>query len=63
MAYQAFRDEYFQTPPVTRVYTTACVLTTLGVVSVVPLISISLTIRALFIFVIVILGNKMVSFN
>lgn len=33
MAYQAFRDEYFQMPPVTRAYTTACVLTTLGVVS------------------------------
>ncbi len=33
MAYQAFRDEYFQMPPVTRAYTTACVLTTVGVVS------------------------------
>ncbi|XP_075192497.1 derlin-2 isoform X2 [Anomaloglossus baeobatrachus] len=28
MAYQTFRQEYMQIPPVTRAYTTACVLTT-----------------------------------
>lgn len=33
MAYQTFRNEYFQVPVVTRAYTTACVLTTLAVVS------------------------------
>jgi Derlin-2/3 len=31
MAYQTFSQEYFQIPPVTRAYTTACVLTTLAV--------------------------------
>lgn len=34
MAYQSLRDEYMRIPPVTRVYTTACVLTTLAVVSI-----------------------------
>lgn len=33
MAYQTFRQEYLQVPPVTRAYTTACVLTTAAVVS------------------------------
>lgn len=33
MAYQTFRQEYFQIPVVTRAYTTACVITTLAVVS------------------------------
>ena len=33
MAYQTFQTEYLQTPPITRFYTTACVLTTLSVVS------------------------------
>lgn len=33
MAYQTFRQEYFQVPVVTRAYTTACVITTLAVVS------------------------------
>ena len=33
MAYQTFQQEYMQIPPVTRAYTTACVLTTLAVVS------------------------------
>lgn len=32
MAYQTFRQEYLQVPPVTRAYTTACVLTTAAVV-------------------------------
>lgn len=32
MAFQSLRAEYMQIPPVTRVYTTACVLTTLAVV-------------------------------
>ncbi|KAI1903727.1 hypothetical protein AGOR_G00030200 [Albula goreensis] len=31
MAYQTFRQEYFQIPVVTRAYTTACVLTTAAV--------------------------------
>ncbi|KAJ6655759.1 hypothetical protein lerEdw1_004812 [Lerista edwardsae] len=31
MAYQTFRQEYMQVPPVTRAYTTACVLTTAAV--------------------------------
>ncbi|CAG0884423.1 unnamed protein product [Darwinula stevensoni] len=31
MAYQTFQQEYMQIPPVTRAYTTACVLTTLAV--------------------------------
>ncbi|KAK2171143.1 hypothetical protein NP493_1099g00017 [Ridgeia piscesae] len=31
MAYQSFQQEYMQMPPVTRAYTTACVLTTLAV--------------------------------
>nr|CAH7744819.1 unnamed protein product [Callosobruchus chinensis] len=31
MAYQTLRNEYMQMPPVTRAYTTACVLTTLAV--------------------------------
>ncbi|KAK9721418.1 Der1-like family [Popillia japonica] len=31
MAFQSLRSEYMQIPPVTRVYTTACVLTTLAV--------------------------------
>ncbi|XP_028564121.1 derlin-2 isoform X2 [Lacerta agilis] len=31
MAYQTFRQEYLQVPPVTRAYTTACVLTTAAV--------------------------------
>ncbi|KAI5694536.1 hypothetical protein M8J76_000797 [Diaphorina citri] len=30
MAYQTFRQEYMQMPPVTRVYTTSCVLTTIA---------------------------------
>jgi Derlin-2/3 len=34
MAYQTFRQEYMQMPVVTRAYTTACVITTLAVVSV-----------------------------
>lgn len=33
MAYQTFQQEYFQIPPITRAYTTACVVTTLAVVS------------------------------
>lgn len=33
MAYQTLRNEYLNTPPITRVYTTACVVTTLAVVS------------------------------
>lgn len=33
MAYQTLRQEYFQIPVVTRAYTTACVITTLSVVS------------------------------
>lgn len=33
MAYQTFRNEYMNMPPVTRAYTTACVITTLAVVS------------------------------
>ena len=33
MAYQSFQAEYMQMPTVTRAYTTACVLTTLAVVS------------------------------
>lgn len=36
MAYQTFRQEYLQVPPVTRAYTTACVLTTAAVVSARP---------------------------
>lgn len=32
MAYHTLRQEYMQMPPVTRAYTTACVLTTLAVV-------------------------------
>lgn len=36
MAYQTFRQEYLQVPPVTRAYTTACVLTTAAVVSGAP---------------------------
>ncbi|XP_077995283.1 derlin-2-like [Glandiceps talaboti] len=31
MAFQSFQQEYMQTPPITRAYTTACVLTTLAV--------------------------------
>ncbi|XP_045475973.1 derlin-2-like [Harmonia axyridis] len=31
MAYQTFRNEYMNMPPVTRAYTTACVITTLAV--------------------------------
>ncbi|XP_002735994.1 derlin-2-like [Saccoglossus kowalevskii] len=31
MAFQSFQQEYMQTPPITRAYTTACVLTTLSV--------------------------------
>ncbi|KAL3274238.1 hypothetical protein HHI36_015649 [Cryptolaemus montrouzieri] len=31
MAYQTFRNEYINMPPVTRAYTTACVITTLAV--------------------------------
>ncbi|CAB3375834.1 Hypothetical predicted protein [Cloeon dipterum] len=31
MAYQTFRQEYLQMPPVTRAYTTACVVTTIAV--------------------------------
>lgn len=34
MAYQSLWNEYMNMPPVTRAYTTACVLTTLVVVSV-----------------------------
>lgn len=33
MAYQTFQQEYMQIPVVTRVYATACVLTTTAVVS------------------------------
>ena len=33
------REEYMQVPPITRVYTTACVVTTLAVVSLVPYMS------------------------
>lgn len=33
MAYQTFQQEYMQMPPVTRAYTTACVITTILVVS------------------------------
>ena len=33
MAYQSLRLEYLQIPPVSRAYTTACVLTTAAVVS------------------------------
>lgn len=33
MAYQTFRQEYMQMPLVTRAYTTACVITTIAVVS------------------------------
>lgn len=33
MAYQTFLHEYMQIPIVTRVYTTACVITTIAVVS------------------------------
>lgn len=33
MAYQNLRNEYLNMPPVTRAYTTACVITTLAVVS------------------------------
>ncbi|CAG0923023.1 unnamed protein product [Notodromas monacha] len=33
MAFQTFTQEYFQIPPVTRAYATACVLTSLAVVS------------------------------
>ena len=32
MAYQTFQQEYMQMPPITRAYTTACVLTTVAVV-------------------------------
>ncbi|KAF7265741.1 derlin 2 [Rhynchophorus ferrugineus] len=31
MAYQTLRNEYMNTPPITRIYTTACVITTLAV--------------------------------
>lgn len=31
MAYQTLRNEYMNTPPITRAYTTACVITTLAV--------------------------------
>lgn len=34
MAYQTFVQEYLQMPIITRGYTTACVLTTLAVVSI-----------------------------
>lgn len=33
MAYQTFLQEYMHVPVVTRVYTTACVITTIAVVS------------------------------
>ena len=33
MAYQTFQTEYLQMPVITRAYTTACVLTTVAVVS------------------------------
>jgi len=33
MAYRTIQQEYMQIPPVTRTYTTACVLTTVAVVS------------------------------
>lgn len=33
MAYQSLWNEYMNMPPVTRAYTTACVITTLVVVS------------------------------
>ena len=32
MAFQTFQQEYMQMPPITRAYTTACVVTTLAVV-------------------------------
>ena len=32
MAYRTIQQEYMQIPPVTRAYTTACVLTTVAVV-------------------------------
>lgn len=32
MAYQTLRAEYMNMPPVTRAYTTACVITTIAVV-------------------------------
>ncbi|ERL95128.1 hypothetical protein D910_12398, partial [Dendroctonus ponderosae] len=32
MAYQTLRNEYLNTPPITRAYTTACVITTLAVI-------------------------------
>ncbi|KAJ8986181.1 hypothetical protein NQ317_005655 [Molorchus minor] len=57
MAYQSLRNEYLNMPPVTRAYTTACVITTLAVVKT-PFLStkhlyfnstrISVTIPALF---------------
>ena len=31
MAYQTFQQEYMQIPPITRAYSTACVLTTIAV--------------------------------
>lgn len=34
MAYQTLLQEYMLIPPVTRAYTTACVITTLAVVSI-----------------------------
>lgn len=34
MAYQTIQQEYMQMPPITRAYTTACVLTTVAVVSI-----------------------------
>lgn len=34
MAAQTFQQEYMQMPPITRAYTTACVLTTIAVVSI-----------------------------
>ncbi|KAK0080868.1 hypothetical protein PV326_007956, partial [Microctonus aethiopoides] len=34
MAFRPLRQEYFQMPIITRAYTTACVLTTLAVVSI-----------------------------
>ncbi|GBP23238.1 Derlin-2 [Eumeta japonica] len=36
MAYQTFLQEYLLIPPVTRVYTTACVITTLAVAPYLP---------------------------
>lgn len=38
MAYQTLRNEYLNTPPITRAYTTACVITTMAVVSILTIV-------------------------